>query len=262
MPRAAALPLIGIPVNFVSDEDPERSSQHTAASKYPAKTRDVVGGTPVLIPALPDAEMIAHYLEILDGLLLTGGRANIEPHHYGGPPFPEGEITDPARDNTVLPLIRGCVENNIPVLGICRGIQEINVALGGTLHYRVNELPGKMDHRMRQDVDTRDERFALRHRVTLTEGGLFHKLAGKTEIMVNSLHGQGIDRLAPGAAIEAVSEDGVIEGIRVGNDDSFVVGVQWHAEYHPDHHELSHELFKSFGEAARRTKTAREEGNG
>lgn len=206
---------------------------------------------PIQIPPIGDKCAVDQLVGMLDGLLLPGGRANVQPHHYGGPAFPDDEIIDPGRDGVVLRLIPAAIEAGVPVFGICRGIQEMNVALGGTLHYRVHLLDGKLDHRMqRRDDITQEEIFALRHGVSLDEGGLFSKLVGgKSEVRVNSLHGQGIDRPANDLVIEAVSEDGIVEGVRVKSD-NFAVGVQWHAEYQPQQHELSDRLYREFLRAA------------
>lgn len=209
------------------------------------------GGVPVMVPAFGEALCFDSLLDALDGLLLTGGRANVEPHHYGGPPFPDDEFIDPARDSTVLPLIRACIDRGIPVFGICRGIQEMNVALGGSLHYRVHVLDGKMDHRMRRDTDDIELRFGLRHPIRLTEGGYLHSLLGETETIVNSLHGQAIDRPAPGLEVDAVAEDGIIEAVHMPSAKNFTVGVQWHAEWRFEEHELAKRLFEEFGAAAR-----------
>ena len=205
---------------------------------------------PIQLPPIGDKYAIEQLVGMLDGLLLPGGRANVEPHHYGGPAFPDDEIIDPGRDAVVLKLIPACIEAGVPVFGICRGIQEMNVALGGTLHYRVHVLEGKLDHRMpRRDGMTTEEVFALRHNVSLESNGLFLRLTGgKSEVRVNSLHGQGIDRLASDFTVEAISEDGIIEGIRA-NSDAFAVGVQWHAEYEPQKHELGDALYREFAQA-------------
>jgi len=243
-------PLVGIPVS--TNIHPEHGMrQHTASDQYIRSAQQGAGGQPVLIPALGEDTDFDGLIATLDGLLLTGGRANVEPHHYGGPPFPPDEIIDPQRDATVLPLIRACVDNGIPVFGICRGIQEINVALGGSLHYRIHLLPGKNDHRMRRDLDSREERYALRHAVALAPGGMLAELVGETEVWTNSLHGQGVDRLAPGMVVEGLSSDGVIEAIRLEDAGRFCIGVQWHAEWRIEEHELSRRLFERFGEAAR-----------
>ena len=247
---ADSKPLIGIPASFMTVSERRHPAHGTGAKNVDAVVR-FTGGVPMLIPAIGGLIDIDDMVARLDGLLLTGGRANVEPHHYEGPPFPEDEPIDPGRDSLVLPLVRACIEAGVPVFGICRGIQEINVALGGTLHYRIHELPGKRDHRMpRREDATPEEIFRLNHSVTLTPGGLFAALTGAREIMVNSLHGQGIDRLANGLAVEAVSCDGVIEGIRLAHDDRFIVGVQWHAEWRPEDHALASALYARFGQAA------------
>lgn len=250
MSDTVLLPIIGVAATFTTD-NPNRFPLHTTGDKYLRSVIDGAGGMPVSIPALGDALDVGSIAENLDGLLLPGGRANVEPHNYGGPPFPDDEIIDPGRDATVLPLIRACIDKGVPIFGICRGIQELNVALGGSLHYRIHLLPGKEDHRMRRDVDTIEERFALRHSIYLTPGSLFSNLVGETEVMVNSLHGQGIDRPADGLAVEAISPDGVVEGVRLTAARSFTVGVQWHAEFGFEDHELSGRLFREFGAAAR-----------
>ena len=244
------IPFVGVAATYSTD-NPRRFPLHTASDKYLRSVIDGAGAIPVSIPALGSAIDVKKLVENLDGVLLPGGRANIEPRHYGGPPFPDDEIIDPGRDATVLPLVRACVDRGVPVFGICRGIQEINVALGGSLHYRIHLLPGKEDHRMRRDLDTIEERMALRHSISLTPGGFLEGLVNRSEVMVNSLHGQGIDQAANGLEIEAVSPDGVIEAVRLTGAKSFTVGVQWHAEWGLEEHELSKQLFKKFGEAAR-----------
>ena len=262
MSNPAPRPLVGIPTS-VMELTSRRHRAHYIGLNYPEVAAVFSGAMPVLLPSR------AHDLDVegtcaqIDGLLLSGGRANIEPHHYGGPPFPDDEPIDPDRDNMVLPLIRGCVDAGVPVFGTCRGLQEMNVALGGSLHYRIHLLPGKKDHRMpRGDDVTVEEIMGPKHNVKLTSGGLFHSLVGKDEVMVNSLHGQGVDRLADGLEVEAVSPDGVIEGINLGGAKSFAVGVQWHAEWKPGEHELSKKLFEAFGDAARERAAKRRNGVG
>lgn len=247
----ASKPIVCVPGSLLEVGD-GRYLAHGIGAKNVESLDQFAGCVPMILPALGervDGSAIASHI---DGLLLTGARANVEPHHYGGPPFPEDEPIDPARDATVLPLIRACVAAQIPVFGICRGIQELNVALGGSLHYRIHLLPDKQDHRMPQHGDpTEEEIFTPRHLVRLTPGGLFHDLAGQTEVIVNSLHGQGVDTVADDLQVEAVSADGVIEGVRLKNDPGFTVGVQWHAEWNPETHPLSESLFRAFGEAVR-----------
>ena len=249
MSQPPVKPLIGIPVTL-SEATDEAPARYTMGTKYVSSTAEGSGGVPLLIPALGDASDFNELLDRIDGLLLPGGRANVEPYHYDGPPFPDDEIIDPARDATVLPLIRACIDCGIPVFGICRGIQEMNVALGGSLHYRLHELPGKMDHRMLRNV-TREERYAPRHPLALAPDGYLAGLIESCEATVNTLHGQGVDRPAGGLEIEALAPDGVIEAVRLPTAKSFTVGVQWHAEWALEETPLSQKLFAEFGDAAR-----------
>jgi putative glutamine amidotransferase len=249
-------PLIGIPTCF---REVNERVMYTAVVRYPHAVVDAAGGLPVLIPALGDKLDIDALLDKLDGLLLTGSPSNVEPHHYGGPPSREGTLHDPDRDATTLPLIREAVRRDMPVLAVCRGIQELNVALGGTLHQRIGERPGGDVHRRGREFKqimamTMDERYGPCHPVTLTPDGFFAALTGATEIMVNSLHGQGIDRPAPSLRIEAVAPDGLVEAVSLPGA-RFVVGVQWHPEYKPLDNPISRALFAAFGEACRLTKT-------
>jgi putative glutamine amidotransferase len=212
----------------------------------------MVDCVPLLLPPIGRAINVNELVSRIDGLVLTGGRANVEPHHFDGPEFPHDEPIDPGRDALALPLVRACIAARVPVFGICRGIQEINVALGGSLHYRVNELRGKNDHRMPRYEDcSQEEIFRPNHMIKLAEGGLFQSLAGCDELMVNSLHGQAVDRLGDGLVVEAISPDGVIEGLRYHDRSQFIVGVQWHAEWQPQEHVLSSALYTAFGDASR-----------
>ena len=210
----ACKPLVCVPASHVEIR-PEGYRVHATGSNCVESVERFSVCVPIILPALADRIDLESFAARIDGLLLTGGRANIEPYHYGGDPFPDDEFIDPGRDNTVLPLVRACVEAEVPVFGICRGIQELNVALGGTLHYRVHQVPGMDDHRMPQREDvTAEQIFEPRHPVHLARGGTFEGLVGRCEVKVNSLHGQGIDRLAECLEVEARSPDGIIEGVR------------------------------------------------
>lgn len=243
-------PLVGIITGII--QSPERTiPAHGIGDRYILAVRHGSEADPFLIPVLGDAHDVGVLAGRLDGLFLPGGRANIEPHHFGGEPFPDDEIRDPVRDATVLPLIRECVERDVPIFGVCRGIQELNVAMGGSLHYRVHQVDGMMDHRMRRDVDDIELKFALRHTVSLAPGSTFEALVEETEPMVNSAHGQGIDRLADGLVVEALAPDGIVEGVRVEGSATFACAVQWHAEWNYQEHALSKALFEAFGDAAR-----------
>ena len=241
-------PLVGIPASQIYL--PAHSlAQHGVGERYIRGVSDGANAVPMIIPALAGDYDFADLADRLDGLMLTGGRANVEPHHYGGPPFPDDEVRDPPRDNTVMPLIRECIKQGVPVFGSCRGIQEINVAMGGTLHYRVHEVEGFNDHRMPREGDI-EHKFSERHLVVTAENGMFHKTCGRREIMVNSLHAQAVDEVAPGFEIECVSApDGVIEGIRYTQTSAFCIGVQWHAEWRFQENALSNGLWKAFGNA-------------
>ena len=244
-------PLVCVSASVMELEN-RRHTVHGSSAKNVDAVERFSGCVPVLLPPLGGRIDVESFVERIDGLVLTGGRANVEPHHYDGPPFPDDEPIDPERDATALAMVRACVAAEVPVFGICRGIQEMNVALGGSLHYRLHLLDDKDDHRMpRRDDVTVEEVFKLRHPVRLSRGGLFERLVGAPEVMVNSLHGQGIDQLADALEVEAITPDGVIEGVRLRNDRTFTVGVQWHAEWKPEEHELSRMLFEEFGRAAR-----------
>ena len=251
MTKTVPKPLICVSANAM-EAIPRRSPVHATGERNVHALLKMVDCIPVLLPPVGSAMDVDELVSRMDGFVLTGGRANVEPHHYDGPEFPDDEPIDPGRDALVLPLIRACIAAHVPVFGICRGIQEINVALGGSLHYRVHQVPGKNDHRrpQREDVTT-EEVFRLNHTVKLTDGGLFQSLTGHDAMMVNSLHGQGVDRLGDGLVVEAMSPDGVIEGLRLNDDKQFIVGVQWHAEWEPEKHALSGALYNAFGKAAR-----------
>ena len=244
-------PLIGIPCCLRTINE---RVFHTVNERYPNAVVDAAGGVPVMIPALGAKIDLDALLARLDGLMLTGSPSNVEPDHYGGPPSREGTLHDPDRDATTLPLIREAVRRELPILAICRGIQELNVALGGTLHQRIFDLPERFNHRRRRGPMRQDaERYGPAHPVSLTPGGVLAGIAGRTEIVVNSLHGQGIDRPAPTLFVEAVAPDGQIEAVSLPGA-RFVIGVQWHPEYKPLENPFSRALFAAFAQACRATQ--------
>ena len=256
MATTRPLPLIGLPACV---REFNGWPLHACAEKYLAAVAAGAQGMPIVIPALGDRHDVETLVGRLDGLVLTGSPSNVEPHHYAGPNSILGTRHDPHRDATTLPLIREAIRAGLPLLAICRGIQELNVALGGTLHQRVQELPGKLDHRMLQG-EPREMQYAPRHAVRLTRGGYLAKLTGKTKLMVNSLHAQAIDRPAPRLVVEAVSSDGIIEAVRVKDAASFALGVQWHPEWQVLENPVSRAIFRKFGDAARSRAAARAEG--
>lgn len=207
-----------------------------------------IGARPRLLPSL-GIESAAELLDGLDGLLLTGAVSNIEPHHYGGGEALACPPLDPARDGTSLALVTACLQARLPLLAICRGMQELNVALGGSLHPRLHELPGRLDHRAPYG-QPHDLQYAPRHDVSLAENGVLAGLAGGARsISVNSLHGQAIDLLADGLRIEAVAPDGTIEAVSIADAGSFAIGVQWHPEWRFAENDFSRALFDAFGRA-------------
>lgn len=254
------LPLVGIPTSYTKDDE---RGMHRVGGNYAEAVRGVSNCAPVLIPALGDDHCFESLVSRLDGLFLTGGAPNVEPHQYGGPPSRKGTLHDPKRDATTLPLIRKAIEIGLPVFAVCLGIQELNVALGGTLHQLVHELPGKNEHRMDRTLPP-GERHHVRHPIVISSGGMLEKLTGgEQEVMVNSLHAQAIDRPADCLFVEAVSDDGVIEAVSMPKAIGFVLGVQWHPEgKEPLKWPLSDAMFRAFGEACRSYVAAREHGAG
>jgi putative glutamine amidotransferase len=243
---APARPLIGIPADRrMVGHHPF----HMVGEKYARAVIDAAGAAPLLIPSLAEELRFEELIERLDGLLFTGSPSNVEPHHYDGPPSAPGTLHDPARDATTLPLIRHAVDAGLPVFGICRGFQEMNVAFGGTLYQKLHEVPGLLDHR---DDETQplDVQYGPAHEVTLEPGGLLRSLTDGDRIRVNSLHSQGIERLGPPLAVEARAPDGVIEAFRVRAASSFALAVQWHPEWKVMTNPFSRALFAAFGKAA------------
>ncbi len=242
----AAHPLIGIPADRrLVGQHPF----HMVGEKYARAVLEAADAAPLLIPALAAELRFEELLERLDGLLFTGSPSNVEPHHYRGSPSEPGTLHDPARDATTLPLIRKAVEAGVPVLGICRGFQEMNVAFGGTLHQKLHEVPGHLDHRD-DESQPLEVQYGPAHEVTLEPGGVLRSLAAGDRIEVNSLHSQGIDRLGPALAVEARAPDGVIEAFRVRSAARFALAVQWHPEWRVMNNPFSRALFAAFGRAA------------
>jgi putative glutamine amidotransferase len=257
MPSQPPTPLIGV-TSCLKPRDGLHF--HTVGEKYVDAVVAGAGGVPVLIPALGERLAPDTLLDRLDGLLVTGSPSNVDPALYGGPAAREGNLADPARDATTLPLIRAALARGVPLLAICRGLQELNVALGGTLHQHVHEVPGRRDHRSDKTKPTA-ERYGAAHPIDLTPGGRLQAvLGGAARVEVNSLHGQGIDRLAPGLAVEAVAEDGTIEAVSVEGAPGWALAVQWHPEWRVLENPVSRRLFAAFGDAARALAAARRGG--
>jgi putative glutamine amidotransferase len=215
---------------------------------------DVAGALPLMFAGTPEITDIGALLDTVDGIVLTGARANVHPSRFGVQPHPKHEPYDEKRDALSLKLVEVCVARGMPLFGICRGLQEMNVAFGGTLHPEIRELPGRMNHRMPRlpSGEIHPDHaviFGDRHDVHLTPGGMFATLLGRDCIRVNSLHGQGILELGHRVVVEGVADDGTIEAIRIEDAPGFAVGVQWHAEYDPQRNPINRTLFQAFGEA-------------
>jgi putative glutamine amidotransferase len=205
---------------------------------------------PLLIPADPQYVAVDELLQTCDGFLFTGGRPNVHPEEYGEDETEAHGAFDRARDSLALSLIRACVTRGQPFLGICRGFQEINVAMGGSLYPEIRDLPGRMNHRMPPD-GTLEEKFAHRHTVSFTEGGVFHRLMGAQEVMTNTLHGQGIKTAGNRIVVDGVAPDGTPEALYIDGAPGFTLAVQWHPEYEAASDAVSRSLFTAFGDATR-----------
>ena len=245
---AAPRPVIGV----VADVRPiDGQLFHMAQEKYLNAILVAAGGFPVILPSFGPELDLGEIIGSLDGLLLTGAVSNVEPWRYGGPMEPGCAPYDPQRDSTSLPMIDLALGRELPLLAVCRGFQELNVALGGTLNTHVHKLQGRLDHRAPYGAPLA-EQYAPVHPVRLAPGGVLADLIPETrDVMVNSLHWQGIDRLAPGLAVEATAPDGTIEGVRVADAANFALGVQWHPEWEVEKSPYSFALFRRFGDAAR-----------
>jgi len=247
-PASSRRPVIGIPADRrVLGSQP----YHLAGEKYLTAALDAAGTIPVIIPAIAREQHYEGLLDSLDGLLFTGSPSNVEPHHYQGEPSAAGTLHDPHRDQTTLPLIPRAVAAGVPVLGICRGFQEMNVAFGGTLWQKLHEVPGLLDHRESADLPF-EQQYEPAHEVMLEPGGQLQEYAGgHLRVRVNSLHSQGVRELGRGLTVEARASDGVIEAFRVSAAPQFALAVQWHPEWRALENPFSKALFAAFGAACR-----------
>ncbi|MEM7058946.1 MAG: gamma-glutamyl-gamma-aminobutyrate hydrolase family protein [Pseudomonadota bacterium] len=219
-----------------------------SADAYPIAVARMTGATPLIIPSLPDCHDIGHLLEILDGVVLTGARPNVHPDEYGHEETEAHAPFDRARDRLAIDLVKACVDSALPLFGICRGMQEMNVAFGGTLHPEIRDLPGRQNHRMLTDVP-RERRYDIRHGVNLMHNGVFADIYGATRIEVNSLHGQGVIEPGERIVIEGRADDTTPETLVVQNAPGFAIGVQWHAEHAPWEQKVNAPLWAAFAEA-------------
>ena len=245
-------PVVGVIGNSYRIED--RFATQLVGERNLRAVAEVAGALPLMFAGSPDITDIGALLDAVDGVVLTGARANVHPKHFRTEPDSRHEPYDLHRDDLALALSEACVARGIPLFGICRGLQEMNVAFGGSLHPEIRDLPGRINHRMPrlENGEIHPDStvvFADRHDVNLVPGGTFARLLGCETIRVNSLHGQGI--LEPGkrVVVEGVAEDGTIEAIRIADAPGFALGVQWHAEHDPQRNPVNRALFQAFGNA-------------
>ena len=240
-------PVIGVPADRrMVDPHPF----HMAGEKYVQAIVDGSDGLPFIIPSLGDPLDVEEIIANVDGVLLTGSPSNIEPYHYEGQPSEPGTMHDPHRDALTLPLAKRALQQGVPLLAVCRGHQELNVVLGGTLHQKVHEVTGYQMHKENPD-DPLDVQYGPSHSINLVEGGLLHGLAGADTVTVNSLHAQGVAKLADGVTVEAVADDGLIEAFVVDSAPGFALSVQWHPEWQVRLNDFSTAIFRTFGDACR-----------
>jgi len=223
---------------------------HVVGEKYIEAVRQGADALPVLLPVLDPPIAPDEILAQVDGLLFTGSPSNVAPKLYGGPAPRPGVMQDAHRDATALPLLTAAIAAGKPVLAICRGFQELNVAFGGTLHQHIQEVPGRADHRENKDAPL-EVQYGPAHPVTVAPGGLLAQMLRERSFAVNSLHSQGIDRLAPGFLAEATAPDGQIEAVSFPGAKGFVLGVQWHPEWAWSANPVSREIFDAFARALR-----------
>ena len=243
-----ARPIVGIIGNQHVINDTYRV--HAGGEMNSEAVARVAGCMPLLIAADPRFITVEELLTTCDGFVLTGGRPNVHPEEYGEAETPAHGDFDRARDAITLPLVRACVERGQPFLGICRGFQEVNVAMGGTLYPEIRDLPGRMNHRMPPD-GTLEEKFALRHEFEFTKGGPFHQLFGSQVVRTNTLHGQGIKTAGTRVVIDGFAPDETPEAIYIKDAPGFTLSVQWHPEWDAANDPVSRPLFEAFGAAVR-----------
>lgn len=245
-------PVVGVIGSMYRIND--RAASQRVGERNMRAIAEVAGALPLMFAGNPQITDIGALLDTVDGILLTGGRANVHPTEFGIEPHPAHEPYDQARDAVALAVSRACVEKGVPIFGVCRGIQELAVAFGSTLHPEIRDIPGRMNHRAPrlENGDIHPDPtvvFADRHDVHLVRDGVFAKLLGSETIRVNSLHGQGVEGPGKRVIVEGKAEDGTVEAIRIADAPGFALGVQWHAEYDPQTNPINRTLFQAFGKA-------------
>ena len=254
MMQKTKFPVVGLPACV---HEIKNVPFHAVGDKYLRAVAVSAKALPVIIPSMGDIVDIEAIVASLDGLLMTGSPSNVHPSHYDTTPSPEAEPYDRLRDSTSLPLIRVALDQGLPLFAICRGLQELNVALGGSLHARVHEITGRMDHRRPIHPDL-DVQYGPKHKVLFTQESEIAEILGTQELEVNSLHWQALDKVAEDLVVEGRAADQTIEAVRVKNAKSFAIGVQWHPEYKSTKNAASTRLFEAFGAAVRARSAARQ----
>jgi putative glutamine amidotransferase len=240
-------PLVGLPADTYEKDG---FLFHSLGDKYVRALTDVADVDAVMIPSHLDAKNMDGLLDHFDGILMTGAVSNVHPPLYDEEPTTDHEPYDHNRDATTLQLIRAVIARGMPLFCICRGFQELNVALGGSLETELQRGEGRLDHRAPKSHDT-DERYGPRHEINISPHGMLHRILGKSETMVNTIHRQGIKRLAQGLSVEAKAPDGIIEAVSVKGATAFAFGTQWHPEYKAAQNPDSVKLFNAYGDAVR-----------
>ncbi len=243
----APLPLVAVTADVAPEDD---YFWHGTEDTYLRAVAVGAGAIPVIVPSMPGLIDVAAVLDHVDGVLVTGAKSNVHPALYGEAETPASGPFDRERDAMTMALIRAAIDRGVPLLAICRGLQELNVALGGSLVGEVQDLPGRLDHRA-PDVAGNDNRFVIHQPVDIVPGGCLAGIVEAETIRVNSLHRQAIGRLAAGLAVEGKAPDGTIEAVSVAAAPAFAVGVQWHPEYWVEKDEPSRRIFRAFGDAVR-----------
>jgi putative glutamine amidotransferase len=252
---SSVLPLVGLPADTYENAG---FLFHSLGEKYMRALADVSKVLPVMIPSMIDVLNLDSLLDHFDGILMTGAVSNVHPPYYGEKPTADHEPYDHNRDSTTLKLIRAVIDRGIPLFCICRGFQELNVVMGGSLETELQRGEGRLDHRAQKSEST-DVRYGPSHAIEITKGGMLERILGKTETKVNSIHRQGIKNIGMGLNVEAIAPDGVIEAVSVQGAKTFAFGTQWHPEYRAAENPDSVKLFHAFGDAVRAHARSRSE---
>jgi putative glutamine amidotransferase len=247
------------PVVAIASDRIERHGHpsHVATHGYVRAVAEAARALPLVLPALGDALDADTLIASIDGIVLTGSPSNVDPERYGAPEPHASMLLDRERDAAILPLLPRLIEAGVPVLGICRGFQELNVIFGGTLSPAVHELPGGLDHREGDHGRPIERWYDDSHELHIVEGGRLAALAGGTHAVVNSLHHQGVERLGQGLRVEARAPDGLVEAFSIEAATQFTLAVQWHPEMRIDDSPLARAIFAAFGAACRERQQER-----